>query len=548
MISKKTKKTVADYPHLVEQWHQTRNGENLPEDFTYGSKKSVWWVCPLGHEYEAAICNRTGRNSGCKQCANAAPKPWSKNVQVNGENFETITAAARHFNISTSTLEKYMREAGTAVIDLPDNYASDKRFKNNKSHETGSFDYLKELAEANGFSKPDDWYDAYREGALPSQFSLYINKHWDGDWVRFLEALYEGSEIQFWRLKRLPLSIWRDHSRVNQYLDWLGEKLNFTSLDDWYGLKTDDILKNYGDGLYKCYGSIFEILKIRFPNKNVMIWKVSKVPSGTWENKDLHKSYIDYLADELGFKEGSDWYSISSKDFQKYGGRSILKQYETLVDCLRANLPELNLLPWKFDKAGRLFWTSFENRRWFVEWMVEQMNIQILEDYYSISERHFIEYGGVSCLSYHNSSPAKCIAELLPELELDEAEFDKASKGQLNLYRYLKFRYPHFRMIYNYKHPSVVFADSNRRAEIDIFFPDISVGIEVQGAQHYRPAWGGDVEFEKIKFRDKEKLKKFRDLNLKIHEIQQTKMPMAWDKLSIFLETKYPDLIEQLTA
>ena len=57
------------FPEIASEWHPTKNGELKPEEFTYGSKKKVWWLCPKGHDYDAIIISRTGRNSGCPYCS-----------------------------------------------------------------------------------------------------------------------------------------------------------------------------------------------------------------------------------------------------------------------------------------------------------------------------------------------------------------------------------------------------------------------------------------------------------------------------------------------
>ena len=41
------------HPELVPEWHPTKNGALLPEQFTFGSNKKVWWQCKNGHEWEA---------------------------------------------------------------------------------------------------------------------------------------------------------------------------------------------------------------------------------------------------------------------------------------------------------------------------------------------------------------------------------------------------------------------------------------------------------------------------------------------------------------
>jgi hypothetical protein len=55
-------------PYLAKQWHPTRNGKLTPSDVTPGSWKMVWWVCDKGHEWEAAIANRT-KGRGCPYCS-----------------------------------------------------------------------------------------------------------------------------------------------------------------------------------------------------------------------------------------------------------------------------------------------------------------------------------------------------------------------------------------------------------------------------------------------------------------------------------------------
>ena len=63
------KKLLSSYPHLVKEWHPTKNKELSPNDFTYGSTKKVWWLCHKGHSYDSRIYSRTGRKQeGCPYC------------------------------------------------------------------------------------------------------------------------------------------------------------------------------------------------------------------------------------------------------------------------------------------------------------------------------------------------------------------------------------------------------------------------------------------------------------------------------------------------
>jgi hypothetical protein len=57
------------FPHIAAQWHPTKNGPLTPTQVTPSSNRKVWWRCPLGHDYQAAIANRTVRDAGCPYCS-----------------------------------------------------------------------------------------------------------------------------------------------------------------------------------------------------------------------------------------------------------------------------------------------------------------------------------------------------------------------------------------------------------------------------------------------------------------------------------------------
>ena len=54
------------HPHLVKEWHPTKNGKLTPYDIVAGSRKKVWWKCPIAddHEWEAVVFSRS-RTFGC---------------------------------------------------------------------------------------------------------------------------------------------------------------------------------------------------------------------------------------------------------------------------------------------------------------------------------------------------------------------------------------------------------------------------------------------------------------------------------------------------
>jgi hypothetical protein len=47
------------YPDLAKEWHPTKNGNLIPEDISFGSKKTIWWKCSIcKKEWQTSIQNR----------------------------------------------------------------------------------------------------------------------------------------------------------------------------------------------------------------------------------------------------------------------------------------------------------------------------------------------------------------------------------------------------------------------------------------------------------------------------------------------------------
>lgn len=58
------------FPELAKEWQPTKNGKLTPEVVTSGSDRKVWWQCSKGHEWDAAVYQRTGKNqTGCPYCS-----------------------------------------------------------------------------------------------------------------------------------------------------------------------------------------------------------------------------------------------------------------------------------------------------------------------------------------------------------------------------------------------------------------------------------------------------------------------------------------------
>jgi hypothetical protein len=59
-------------PEIASQWNFAKNGSLLPDEISWCSGRSVWWKCPLGHEFDSKVSSLTtaSRKGGCPVCLN----------------------------------------------------------------------------------------------------------------------------------------------------------------------------------------------------------------------------------------------------------------------------------------------------------------------------------------------------------------------------------------------------------------------------------------------------------------------------------------------
>ena len=60
---------ATQFPQIAAQWHPAKNGSLRPDAVSPASNRRVWWLCPRGHGYQAAVGARTVNGSDCPYCA-----------------------------------------------------------------------------------------------------------------------------------------------------------------------------------------------------------------------------------------------------------------------------------------------------------------------------------------------------------------------------------------------------------------------------------------------------------------------------------------------
>lgn len=162
-----------------------------------------------------------------------------------------------------------------------------------------------------------------------------------------------------------------------------------------------------------------------------------------WIDGGNGRRFLDASKKILKIKHWKDWYRINTQQFIDIGGRSLLNCFNGSPSQLIMSVyPEY---PWKlldFGQVPQRYWTLHENRLAFLESMKSSLNINQPEDWYNVSQRNIMDFGGASLLDYFGGSPSRLIMTVYPNFEWNELRFKHTSRSywsnQDNVERFMK--------------------------------------------------------------------------------------------------------------
>jgi len=183
--------------------------------------------------------------------------------------------------------------------------------------------YMEWLGQQLGFRQPEDWYKVNwthfrrnRGGGLLSKFNTS-----PGAAVKDFLPGYDWKE---WLFSHAPQRFWSDPNNRRRYMNWLGQQLGFRRPEDWYRLTGAQLFQHAGYGLIKyCGYPILVVLKEYWPGYEWQEWRLAVVPTGFWDDPANRRRYLDWLGEQLGFREVVDWYGLKNEALYAHHGRPL---------------------------------------------------------------------------------------------------------------------------------------------------------------------------------------------------------------------------------
>jgi aromatic ring-cleaving dioxygenase len=344
------------------------------------------------------------------------------------------------------------------VEELNNMFLQNKRVKpgtwqDKENHKT----YAIWLGEKLNYKNMEDWYKITQKDIHSNHGCGLLGTYYNNSSLQFLKSVFPQERWLPWKFTVTANNIWKDKQNHKDYAIWLGEKLNYKNMEDWYKITAKDIHSNHGCGLLHNYynNSPLQFLKSVFPQERWLPWKFTMAPMNTWENKENHKTYAIWLGEKLNYKKMEDWNKITLKDIHSNHGRGLLNNYynDSPLQFLKSVFPQERWLPWKFTMTAKNTWKDKQNHKAYAIWLGEKLNYKNMEDWYKITQKDISSnYGGGLLVTYYNGSPSQFLQSVFPDYPWELSKFKKNySQGQIEWLNYLSLeKYPDIRHILNH--------------------------------------------------------------------------------------------------
>jgi hypothetical protein len=275
-----------------------------------------------------------------------------------------------------------------------------------------------------------------------------------------------------WKFSYIPQSIWqRDPDLVNRFFNYIGAKLKISSMDQWYGVTTNDVEHFGGSGILENLGSLVAALSAVFPSHSWKAWRFSKVVNGFWRQTDNQRQFFEDVREELGIKSLEDWYKITAPQLsQVYGVETLFEQYggpNPLAQALESCYPQHHWESQRFaaqpivkittptskasaqSTADKFDNADFEDdqtdnapfdeeevddpsalKKQYIKTLGKFLGIKKVSDWRTVTREDLKSAGEIEYLDSEGGL-AKILKDVYPDMSFDELEADKVFNPKL---------------------------------------------------------------------------------------------------------------------
>jgi hypothetical protein len=172
--------------------------------------------------------------------------------------------------------------------------------------------------------------------------------------------------------------------------------------------------------------------------KNPFLWRTTNklvmntVENVHWIEHSNSREFFDKFGKKMDYKMLDDFYNITAKGVKISGGGALLENLynNSLIEALKDVYPWNKWLAWRFlDSVKPGFWDSKDNQKDFLDYLGKQLGFKLMEDWYTITQRHICEHGGSGILRIYGNSPSKIITAVYSNHKWISRKFNTVLRG-----------------------------------------------------------------------------------------------------------------------
>ena len=240
---------------------------------------------------------------------------------------------------------------------------------------------------------------------------------------------------------RVPRGFWNDIENHRRYVRWLEMEWEIKDREQWYEVKTKDLIHCYGVSLLTRYSwQVPKILKAVYPSYPWKEWMFPQVPQGFFAEKKNRVRWIKWAAEQLDLRKPEDWYDVNLSELVQlksgcfFGNRGL-----TLVEVLREAYPKTPWKEWLFAVVPNGFWKERHHQQRYMTWLQKQLKFRKMEGWYSVTDQDFRNHRGSGIYHLYGST-IELLKDQFPKYKWLEWKFGHVSEGfwkkRANVFRF----------------------------------------------------------------------------------------------------------------
>ena len=105
--------------------------------------------------------------------------------------------------------------------------------------------YLEWLGKILNYKKMEDWYNISQTDIIDNYGSSLLSKYYGGSPNKLIQNVYPNYDYKPWLFNKTECNYWDKIENRKNFACWLGEKLKYDTMEDWYKI-TGDIISDNG--------------------------------------------------------------------------------------------------------------------------------------------------------------------------------------------------------------------------------------------------------------------------------------------------------------